>query len=239
MHWLHGTKSVISNWELPPPPQEHMGGMPLHTAIFFTKSIEYASGAAGKNGRIYSATVDASAKVLNVNTASNEEMEMFRIEAMRKPILSRNLQARSFDTWKKGWITGAIMKFAPTSVEEAELEKKQYLAQFQRETPAGEKAWNELQILTRANIDDLAAAARDLGYDAVIGNEIDTLGPLGPVTYPIMFALNKEVLSDPAIFSTPEQLVSEMKRRQDDERRKAEKRKKKLVSRSRAKNRKR
>jgi hypothetical protein len=63
----------------------------------------------------------------------------------------------------------------PLSTEEyTQLKDQARLAVYERHSPEGLAAYHELQQLTRRVIDELILSARELSYDAVIGNEIDT-----------------------------------------------------------------
>ena len=96
------------------------------------------------------------------------------------------------------------MKYAASTPQEtAVMQQKANLALHAKHTPQGVAAYNELQLLTRNVIEELVVSARELGYEAVIGNEIDTLHPLGPKTYRIMFALNTKVITGPEWVAKP------------------------------------
>lgn len=95
------------------------------------------------------------------------------------------------------------MKYAPPGHEAAEMQRKAVMARDYRNTAQGVEAFNELQALTRAYIEELVESARELGYDGVIGNEIDTLSISGPRTYKILFVLNDQILTPPSWTEKP------------------------------------
>jgi len=201
--WLHGTEVYFDKWKLPLGKQPHKGGMDSHSAIFFTTSREYALSAANGSGGICSAKLQ-SANTLDMNNCPNAESERYRMQVAQKNIGRRNPQIIYPYYWREGWRSGCIMKYAPSSSQEnAVMQQKAYLAIHAKHTPQGAAAHNELQLLTRNVIEELVVSARELGYEAVIGNEIDTLHPLGPKTYKIMFALTTKAISDPVWVSKP------------------------------------
>ena len=96
------------------------------------------------------------------------------------------------------------MKYAPSSPQEAAImQQKANLEIHAKHTPQDAAAHNELQLLTRNVIEELVVSARELGYEAVIGNEIDTLHPLGHKTYKIMVALTTKAITEPVWVSKP------------------------------------
>jgi len=202
--WLHGTEVYFDKWKLPLGKQPHKSGMESHSAIFFTTSREYALGAANGSEGLCSAELLSSSNILDMNNCTNTESEKYRLQVAQKYIGRRNPQVIYPQYWKKGWQSGSIMKYAASTPQEAaEMQKKANLAIHAKHTPQGAAAYNELQLLTRNVIEELVVSARELGYEAVIGNEIDTLHPLGSKTYKIMFALTTKAVSDPEWVTKP------------------------------------
>ena len=66
------------------------------------------------------------------------------------------------------------------------------LALNQRQTAAGQLAWNLLQKTTRDCIEDIVDASIAAGYQAVAGNE-QQYG----VTYPILIVIDPNILTSP------------------------------------------
>lgn len=204
--WIHGTEVYFEKWKLPLGKQLHKGGMESHTAIFFTTSREYALGAANGSGALCSASLTEGSNVLDMNNCSISQSEEYRKQCSKKSICSKNPQILYPEYWQQGWASGQIMKYAASSEQEFEaMQEKVNLAINHGNTIEGIAAHRELQTLTRALIEELVKSARELGYDAVIGNEIDTLHPSGPKTYPIMFVLNHRRLTKPVWNPLPDQ----------------------------------
>lgn len=193
--WWHGTEVTFNNWLIPDKFQPHKNGMESHSAIFFASDQRFALGASHGTGLHCSARLMPEAKIIDMNRPQGDLSEVYRNQVMKKPIGSKNPQVIFPQYWSEGWLSGKIMKYAPTSEDEIRsMQHKAYIARTQKHTAAGAAAFNELQLLTRSVIEELVISARELGFDAVIGNEIDTLQPTGSVSNRIMFALNPQCL---------------------------------------------
>jgi len=233
--WLHGTEVHFNQWKLPLPKKlKHKNGMAPHSALFFTLSRKYAIDSSEGTGGLVTSTLIPSANVIDLNTCTDSESDAFRRQVLTKETACDNQQYLTLENWREACKTGSVMKYAPPAEKEPFLRALHYQSQNEFHTNAGRIAWNQLQLLTRNNIEDIVLAAIDLGYDAVITNEIDTLDPLGPQTYPIMFATKANVLTKPVWLKQPPVSASEIKRNKDS----AKKSKKKLAKKNKRINRK-
>lgn len=227
--WLHGTEVKFDSWGLPIPEPKHKNGMQAHSAIFFTLSLDYARGCAEGTEGLVSTTIVPGSKVLDLNTCSTEDSEAFRLHLLTKPMAGKNLQYHSASTWRESCKTGFIMKFAPMEEEQDEYAHKYQVAMGPANTTvsmlAKGKAWNELQLLTRSNIEDIVQTGADLGYDCVITNEVDSLHSDGIQTYPIMFALNSSAITSPSWISFPKKSAEQLARKQAAKKKAAAKKK--------------
>ena len=196
--WLHGTEVKFDEWRIPDEFQPHKNGMKSHSAIFFTTSSDYARDVSNGKGLLGRARLKPNANVLDMTRHEGMLSEQYRTQVMQKPMGRKNPQVIYSQHWRDGWRSGSIMKYAASSEAEfTVMQKKATLARNHRHTVEGVAAFNELQMLTRSVIEELVVSARELGFDAVIGNEIDTLHSNGPITYRIMFALNPACLTPP------------------------------------------
>ncbi len=103
--------------------------------------------------------------------------------------------------WWAGWNTGDAMRFAP--------DQSAFSARFMRLVPNAQRAmsgsrqpqhlaaWLELQNLTRDWIELVTVAGRDMGFDALIGNEIDSQRKGGAVACEVLFALTDRAIDAP------------------------------------------
>lgn len=206
--WLHGTSVYFEQWALPAAAQPHNRGLETHSAIFFTTNREYALRASQGTGGICSAHLIESANVLNMNNCTAEASEQYRLQVYKKNIGSKNPHVISSNNWQYAWAAGSIMKYSATSPplpteEYKRLKQMAHLAVHEKHTPQGMAAFRALQQLTRTVIEELVTSARELGYDAVIGNEIDTADPTQPTVYEIMFVLNPTMLTPPNWITQP------------------------------------
>lgn len=206
--WLHGRRFYFEQWIIPSTVKTHNRGLPTHNAIFFTTGEDYALRAAYGSGGLCSASLIAGANVLDMNNCSPQASEQYRLQVMQKNIGAKNPQVTNSEKWQQAWLTGRIMKYSaaspPLSPDEyAQLKEKAYKAVYEKQTPEGALAYFELQQLTRQVVDELILSAYELGYDAVIGNEIDTQDPAKPQRYEILFVLNPTVLTPPVWISKP------------------------------------
>jgi hypothetical protein len=202
--WMHGTQVHFNSWKLPLEKQVHKGDMEPHGGIFFTTSKEYALGAANGSGGLCTAKLKESAKTLNMNNCTGSQSEQYRIQCSKQILGAKNPQILYAQHWQQGWKSGNIMKYSASSeAENVVMQRKANLAINSKHTPEGAAAHNELQLLTRSVIEELVVSAKELGYDAVVGHEIDTLHPTGPKKFEIMFVVNHHVLSDPIWLSVP------------------------------------
>ena len=199
--WLHGTPSTITQWTLSGR-GALKGSAPLHKGLFFTTSRVFALGSAlGSAGgakasqNVYQANLKPGARVLDISapgvTCSPEESENLRRLVVSRRPGKGNIQAEYPEYWIAGWRTGDIMKYAPRPGDQ-QMELMAYLALEQRNTAAGQHAWNVLQQITRDCIEDIVDAAIAAGYQAVAGNERQD-----GVTYPILIVLDPSILTSP------------------------------------------
>lgn len=208
--WLHGTSAYFDQWALPAAAQPQNRGFETHSAIFFTTSHDYALRAAQGTGGICSAHLIKDANVLNMNNCTDEASEEYRLQVLKKNIAPKNPHFITPANWQQAWAAGSAMKFSatspPLSAEEyTRLKQMAHFAVYEKNTPQGMVAFSALQQLTRTVIEALVTSARELGYDAVIGNEIDTADPTKPSVYEIMFVLNPTVLTPPCWVTKPHQ----------------------------------
>ncbi len=195
--WLHGTPSTITQWKLTGR-GVLKGSAPLHKGLFFTTNRAFAEGSAGgpnASPNVYQANLKPEAHVLDISdpgvTCTHQESEHLRqLVVSRRPGKGNILSEYQF-YWEKGWRTGEIMKYAvrPGDQQMAQMAE---LALNQRQTAAGQLAWNLLQKTTRDCIEDIVDASIAAGYQAVAGNE-QQYG----VTYPILIVIDPNILTSP------------------------------------------
>jgi hypothetical protein len=194
--WLHGTPSVITHWMLANR-GALKGAMPLHKALFFTTSRQFAAGSAGPhaNPNVYKSTLKPDARVLDISepglTCTLAESEQLRLLVANRRPGKGNIQCDYQELWEEGWRTGDIMKYAPRPGDQ-EMAHMAHLALNHRDINAGRQAWNMIQMITRQCIEDIVDASIGAGYQAIAGNERQD-----GVTYPILIVLDPNILTSP------------------------------------------
>lgn len=195
--WYHGTHQRFADWRFPPPRSPVKPELRPHTAVFLTTDMPLAKGA-GRNVCVSRLRPDA--KVLDLRLPGEAS------EAMRQRLFATGLGrhcVRTHDAavWWAGWNTGEAMRFAP--------DQSAFSARFVRLVPDAQRAmsgsrqpqhraaWLELQNLTREWIELVAVAGRDMGFDALIGNEIDSQRKGGAVACEVLFALTDKAIEAP------------------------------------------
>lgn len=197
VEWYHGTNSRFTDWLFPPPLPRDKEGLRPHSAVFLTSDLTLARGA---GDHLCSAQLQPDCRVLDLRNMSAES------DALRKAVGASELGGhcmwtRSVVDWCVGWNSGETMRFAPDdsafSARLAQLLPAAKLAMAGSRLPKHQQAWNELQNLTRDWIELIAVTGRELGYDALLANEVDQHRPGPPVACPLLIALNAKALTPP------------------------------------------
>ncbi|WP_128003101.1 MULTISPECIES: hypothetical protein [Piscinibacter] len=197
VEWYHGTDARFTDWQFPPPPLPEKKGLRPHSAVFLTSDLTLAS-AAGQH--LCTAQLQPSARILDLRRLSAESDTM-RQAVGRAELGNHCLWTHSVVDWCVGWNSGETMRFAPDrsafSARLASLMPPAELAKAGSRAPKHQAAWLELQNLTRDWIELIAVTGRDLGYDALLANEVDRHRPGPPIACPLLIALNAKALTSP------------------------------------------
>lgn len=197
LDWYHGTHARFNDWRFPPPPSPLKPELFVHTAIFLTTDVELARNA---GETICIARLCPDARVIDLRRASAESDEI-RLRLQRTKLGSHCLRVNDPMLWWHGWNTGEAMRFAP--------DQSQFSAEYMSKMPGAQRAragsrteedlssWLILQNLTRMWIETIARTARDLGFDALVGNEIDSSRKSGPKACEVLFALTDGAVTSP------------------------------------------
>ncbi len=197
--WLHGTDTRFEEWQIPPPQSVSKPELHLHTAAFLTKDRELARHSSG--GRyLCVADLKPTARLINVLEPGADS------EAMRRVVANGALgqyhdYAKLPEWWTEAWQQGEMMRFGTTDPELlADINTTQKLAMRAKAgdvTTQTMQALLKAQNLTRRWIEELVLAARGLGFDALIGREVDTYRTGGAVACDVVFALTNDALERP------------------------------------------
>jgi hypothetical protein len=201
--WFHGTEVQFTSWQVPPPIPKHKPGIFEHTAVFLTTDIELARGAGESKGGLCSAKLKRGFNILDTS-CQTIGLEEFRVAVSSKPIGSKCVFPANNDLWFQAWQTGAVMRFTTTDpVLGIYLTEKAKLGRSVQRTQESISAFNEVQNFTRCWIEELAQTAKELGYQGLIGHEIDSDRPSGPKSCKVLFVLSQEILTKPKWIRVP------------------------------------
>jgi len=201
--WYHGSSLSFSQWQFPPPPNPFRLELRPHTAVFLTTDLPLAK-AAGRN--LCSARLRAEARVLDLRVVGQESDELRR-HLLETELGRHCVRTHDAAVWWSGWNTGEAMRFAPDDSE--------FSQRYMRLVPAAERAmagsrdaddrraWLVLQNLTREWIELVAVTARVQGFDALLGNEIDSKRPDGSKACGLLCALTERALTAPHWITGP------------------------------------
>ncbi|WP_426339728.1 hypothetical protein ACN9MZ_26105 [Pseudoduganella sp. S-14] len=195
--WFHGTQHHIDieAWAFPPG-THHKPELVAHSAVFLTTDRILAMGAGGK---LYTANINPSAKVLDLRIPGKESEEFRRVAILGK--LGKDHSFAKADYWSAAWRQGKMMRFA--SSKPHHIKDQERIMQAKGKYDAGDRSEETIRLmikgqnLTRAWIEEIVNAGRKLGYDALIGTEPDTYRPGGAVICEVLFALNANALTAP------------------------------------------
>lgn len=193
--WYHGTHVPrFEDWIFPPPLPGHKPGFFQHSFIFCSTDRHAAKGG-GPN--ICTVEIRPEAKVLDVRRPSGDVERYWQVVTADQ-LGRKHVSARNAATFASAWQSGQIMRFqTDDQAMIASIVRTQQLAtQFNQgfNTAATRDAFIEAQNLTRRWIEVLGCCARTLGYDVLIGREIDSQRQRAPDT---LFALTERALMPP------------------------------------------
>lgn len=199
--WLHGTHpstSGFSRWQFPPPfpIEKNHPRLQSHQHIYLTEELYWAKSTC-TDAVICKAKIQEEANVLNVLDDS-EGSERLRQAILKGEIGQYQTFAQDPASWAEACKSGAAMRFGSTHPH-AKLtrEANTHFKKWQDAQAQGRQAPESqlyLQNLTRRWIDQLATAAQQLGFDAVICREIDTRRNCAPL---VLIALADGAITQP------------------------------------------
>lgn len=196
--WFHGTNDDrFSRWIFPPPSSLTKPELYIHSMSFLTTDRILAL-RAGKN--ICRSRISSGAKVLEI-TRDLHASEMLRNQVLMTELGKYHDYVQNFEYWIESWTQGRLLRYGSNHPDlKYKLETTQRLAEKyiagSRETKHRD-AWLKAQNLTREWIELIGKSARNMGFDALIGNEIDSRRLTGPVACPVLFVLTEHTISSP------------------------------------------
>lgn len=193
-HWYHGTDQVFDDWLIPPPPKPGQEVLVPHTANFFTSNDEFAR-PAGK----YLAVVSLSSNAKTLDACLNyEASEKLRLLVAKNPSV-KNLVNIQHDSWHEGWLSGDVLRATFNNSAAFATMKGNYIKQYIRNGYSNSAAHEIFGLNTaRGLIELICVNARQLGFDAIIGHEVDRHSEGNAIlVQPWLAALSKKAVSKP------------------------------------------
>jgi hypothetical protein len=192
--WYHGTDSNFTSWELPPPMKKNQELLIPHTGIFFTKNLDFAKGA-GNN--IATTSLKSNCKILD--TSYNYDAT----EKLRQKVKSNNIASQllnvEHDFWHTGWETGDVLRIAYKNPL-LNIQFEQIILEQMKQFNIPRDLSEEIFQLNSARglIELICTSAKELGYDAIFGYEVDRHSNNNTkIAQPWLAILSKNAISEP------------------------------------------
>jgi hypothetical protein len=197
--WFHGTDETFHEWVFPPPEKPGNEGIVVaHSAVYLTTHEEFARAAGGK---LCSAQLQPFAKTLDT-AQDSRALESLRLAVRQNKLASLCAWTSSADVWEKAWRNGDVLRVAYGTVEaqyfiEREVASQAKQLQESYKLPLETAKTIAYQNLTRGWIELISVVARSLGWDAIVGNEVDRHSTSSVIARPLLIALTVNALSPP------------------------------------------
>lgn len=203
--WYHGTNAPkFDSWGLPAPAKDVL--CPRSPALFFTQDFQYAKRTGANTCEV---TLSSGAKFLQPGSGE-QGSDALRISLMNDPMYGQCQHLVSQQLWEYGWQSGDVMRYSFSQAALQALIKKTLVKVVPLIMAAGypvpaQNVLHELavQYTTREWIDLICEHAKRLGYQALIGAEVDCwYGPNKKVAMPPkvrswMAVLDTSVITSP------------------------------------------
>jgi hypothetical protein len=202
--WYHGTDaSQFKDWMVPPPGTAPF--MVAHSAVFFSTERDYAT-AAGPN--VCQVSLLPSAKILTPGRPDWASDQLRKRLAKSHPLAEHCTWVTDEKTWARAWATGEVMRYGynPHDREAAGTFDAvlngilRALQPLRAEYPDSVIREQALHCLTRSWIEQIVRIAKQMGYQAVHGAEVDKWRGAGlpPIARSWLAVLDASVITDPA-----------------------------------------
>ena len=171
--WFHGTDAFFDSWQVPPPPKPGEDMAVAHTALFFSSNERFAAAAGQTAHGLCSARIHTSARVLDA-TKPSQESETLRQQVAKNELASLGHNINNSLRWTQGWNTGETLRFSTTAAMALPYIAK-IAASIARHTGLPSEAAIVIakHNCTRGLIELICVEARKLGFDAIVGHEVD------------------------------------------------------------------
>ncbi len=192
--WFHGSDQSFDSWSFPPPPKPGENLLVPHTAIFFTSNLDFAKVAGQRVARV---SVSSESRILDA-TANYEASEKLRRTLLNHEIASKTVNV-NHDYWHEGWRTGNVLRMA-YSDPALELHLRKRIDNLSNKAGLSQEEASLViqQNSARGLIELICVSAKNLGFDAIYGKEVDRHSHVGKViAQPWLAVLSKGVVTEP------------------------------------------
>jgi hypothetical protein len=143
-----------------------------HTALFFTSDEQFAAGA---GPGLCSTRLVESARVLDA-TRPSPESEALRNQVLKNPVASLGANIVDRARWNAGWKTGETLRFSYDNQRAAKVIETTAIATARlNRLPLEAGIAVAKHNFSRGLIELICIEAKKLGFDALLGNEVDEL----------------------------------------------------------------
>lgn len=203
--WYHGTDAApFARWQCPPPALSPADVS--HTALFFAASREFAR-EAGSNVCTIKLRTGINLIAPACRGAESRALRLSVVES--GPLAKHCVWLRDDAAWAASWSTGEVMRFSidlgdRPAVRAYGIALASLSANLKKiiRTPLSDDVIAEQAVtcLRRGWIEQLVCSARELGYQAIHGAEIDfgSRGDSSPLPEEWLAVLYTSVVTDPA-----------------------------------------
>lgn len=198
--WFHGTTCFFKRWKNPPV-APLSNGLTHHSFISLSLDIKYARVHQGLYGGICAAKLAPPARVLDLRIKTSDSLLLWK-KTRSTSLGSKYYGLNSASEWYAACQTGSVLRFVFESIKDApKLFEQQEMARTSIDNCLRLDAAIYVQNFTREWIEAVISPAKDMGYDAVICNELDHA--LSSTASTQLFVFNVKHLSQPDWITLP------------------------------------
>lgn len=196
--WYHGGNQVFESWKIPSPQKPGEDFLVPHKcAIFFTSNLDYAKETGNKTAKV---TIFEDSNVLDM-IVNYDESEKVRLLLKGNDLASKTLNVEH-DFWHEGWKTGDVLRVAFNNpiVDEHMQEVALELSKSSGKSLA-EANFIIQHNSSRGLIELICQFAKELGFDALYGFEVDRHSDVNKkVAQPWLAVFSSNIISSPEWF---------------------------------------
>ena len=196
--WYHGSNQVFDSWKIPPPPKpDEEFLLPHECAIFFTSNLDYAKRAGSKTARV---AISKDSNILDM-TENYDESEKLRLLLEQHDLMSKMLNIQH-DFWHEGWKTGDVLRVA---FDDPIVDKHMKDVALNLSERSGIPLMEANLVIqhnsSRGLIELICKSAKELGFDALYGFEVDRHSDANKkIAQPWLAVFSSNIVSAPEWF---------------------------------------